>query len=98
MTEKRTEYKVPVDIEAIEDLLSAIPDIIITGTNDEGAYVALVALYVQAPRLLAGLVAEVRRLRAALERIEAWDFDIMGDCVADAQELAQKALGGSSND
>ena len=69
MNEKQTEYKVPVDIEAIEDLLSAIPHDFIAGTNDENAYVALVALYVQAPRLLAGLVAEVRRLRLQVEQL-----------------------------
>jgi len=31
-------------------------------------------------------------LAMAMERIAAWDFDIMGDCVADAQKLAINAL------
>ena len=29
---------------------------------------------------------------AAFERIEAWDFDIMGDCVADARLVARVIL------
>ena len=37
-------------------------------------------------------IREVGRLRAALETIAAWSFDIMGDCVADARSLAQEAL------
>ena len=28
----------------------------------------------------------------ALKRIEQWDFDIMGDCVADAQKLAHNTV------
>ena len=32
------------------------------------------------------------RLRVALERIRQWDFDIAGDCVADAQAVAAAAL------
>jgi hypothetical protein len=31
-------------------------------------------------------------MRECLERIEKWDFDIMGDCVADAQKLAGEIL------
>lgn len=38
--------------------------------------------------------AEARALRmeGALRTIEAWPFDFMGDCVADARALARKAL------
>ena len=38
--------------------------------------------------------AEARALRmeGALRTIEAWPFNIMGDCVADARALARKAL------
>lgn len=39
-----------------------------------------------------GLLEENRKLREALALIEEWPFDIMGDCVADAQGVARKAL------
>ena len=31
-------------------------------------------------------------LEAALRTIEAWEFDFMGDCVADARKVARDAL------
>jgi hypothetical protein len=44
-------------------------------------------------------IVEITRLKALLEdavadfeRIAAWDFDIMGDCVADAQSVARQAI------
>lgn len=36
--------------------------------------------------------ARAEKLRAALETIRDWPFDVMGDCVADARKLAQLAL------
>jgi hypothetical protein len=44
-------------------------------------------------------IIEITRLKALLEdavadfeRIATWDFDIMGDCVADAQSVARQAI------
>jgi hypothetical protein len=37
-------------------------------------------------------IAEIDRRDAALLRIAKWDFDIMGDCVADAQKVARETL------
>ena len=42
--------------------------------------------------LIAKLKTENIRLRKAMETIAAWPFDIKGDCVADARQLAQEAL------
>ena len=36
--------------------------------------------------------ARALRMERALRTIEAWPFDFMGDCVADARALARKAL------
>src|SRR5262245_53216025 len=36
------------------------------------------------------------QLRAALEAVRDWRFDISGDCVAEAQALARAALGGEA--
>lgn len=36
--------------------------------------------------------ARAMRMERALRTIEAWPFDFMGDCVADARALARKAL------
>jgi len=44
-------------------------------------------------RELAALEARALRMERALRTIEAWPFNIMGDCVADARALARKALG-----
>lgn len=38
------------------------------------------------------LEARALRMERALRTIEAWPFNIMGDCVADARALARKAL------
>jgi hypothetical protein len=38
------------------------------------------------------MIKEIERMRAALLRIESWDFAIMGDGVADAQRLAHDTL------
>lgn len=38
------------------------------------------------------LIAAAPAMKEALERIEKWDFDIRGDCVADAQKLARAVL------
>lgn len=43
--------------------------------------------------LTAAEVERVRGREAALRRIAAWDFDVAGDCVAEAQALARRALG-----
>ena len=40
----------------------------------------------------AALEARALRMERALRTIEAWPFNIMGDCVADARALARKAL------
>ena len=40
----------------------------------------------------AALEARALRMEGALRTIEAWPFDFMGDCVADARALARKAL------
>lgn len=44
------------------------------------------------------LAAEVEALRAALVRIAAWDFNINGDCVAEAQACARAALARAEGD
>lgn len=46
-------------------------------------------LYVQDMDTALSLIS---RMRGCLERIEKWDFDIMVDCVADAQKLAGETL------
>ena len=38
------------------------------------------------------MIEERNGLRAALETIRDWPFDIRGDCVADARRLADSAL------
>lgn len=38
------------------------------------------------------LIAAAPDLLAALERIAVWDFNILGDCVAEAQAMAQAVI------
>jgi hypothetical protein len=46
----------------------------------------------QPPTEVDRLRAKVERMRVALQRIQRWEFDTMGDCVADAQKVATDAL------
>jgi len=41
---------------------------------------------------------EIERLRSALRRIRDWPYDIMGDCVADAQREAGETLKEKTNE
>lgn len=39
-----------------------------------------------------GLIRDREILADALKKVRAWEFDIMNDCVADAQKLAHDAI------
>lgn len=60
--------------------------------RSEGHMRFLLAEYDRLANIVEEGERENERLREALMRIAKWDFDIMGDCVADAQNLATESI------